>query len=362
MDSILRPCGVQEFDRRRRNLALDFISMAPAEKAAWLTALGERQYRLQQIEEWVFKQGVLDYAQMSNLPKSLRDSLLAQSVPVLAAKVVAEKADGGTTKLLIELFDTQVVEAVIMRYRHGLTLCVSTQVGCKMGCLFCATAKGGFARNLTRHEMLSQLLLANAHLRAKGERITHLVLMGMGEPLDNYDESLAFIRIAVSSLCSISARRITVSTCGLVPAIERLAAEGLPLTLTVSLNAATDELRQSLMPVAQTYPVNVVLAAMHRYAEATKRRVTIEYVLIKGVNDQERHARDLVAKIRGGNFHVNLIPYNAVSNSALESPLPASVRRFQEILVREGIVVTVRRGLGSRVGGACGQLRGKLQK
>lgn len=343
-------------------MALDFISMAPAEKAAWLTALGERQYRLQQIEEWVFKQGVLEYAQMSNLPKSLRDSLLAQSVPVLAAKVVAEKADGGTTKLLIELFDTQVVEAVIMRYRHGLTLCVSTQVGCKMGCLFCATAKGGFARNLTRYEMLSQLLLANAHLRAKGERITHLVLMGMGEPLDNYDETLAFIRIAVSSLCSISARRITVSTCGLVPAIERLAAEGLPLTLTVSLNAATDELRQSLMPVAQTYPVNVVLAAMHRYAEATKRRVTIEYVLIKGVNDQERHARDLVAKIRGGNFHVNLIPYNAVPNSALESPLPASVRRFQEILVREGIVVTVRRGLGSRVGGACGQLRGKLQK
>jgi 23S rRNA (adenine2503-C2)-methyltransferase len=336
--------------------------MTPGEKAAWLTSLGEQKYRLQQIEEWIFKQGVLEYAQMSNLPKSLRDLLLSQSIPVLSAKVIAAQADGDATKLLVELSDTQVVEAVIMRYRHGLTLCVSTQAGCKMGCLFCATAKGGFARNLTRYEMLSQWLLANAHLRPKGERITHIVLMGMGEPLDNYDESVGFIRMAVGPLCSISARRITVSTCGLVPAIERLATEGLPLTLTVSLNAADDELRQSLMPVARVYPVNVVLAALHRYAEATKRRVTIEYVLIKGVNDRERHARELVAKIRGGNFHVNLIPFNPVANSALESPLPASVRSFQEILAHEDIAVTVRRGLGSLVGGACGQLRGKLQK
>lgn len=342
-------------------MALEFIAMAPTERVAWLQSFGEQKYSLQQIEEWIFKQSVLDYESMSNLPKSLRDSLAAQNVPVLSAKVIAESRDDGATKQAIELNDGQVVEAVIMRYRHGLTLCVSTQAGCKMGCLFCATAKVGFARNLTRYEMLSQLLLANATLRAKGERITHIVLMGMGEPLDNYDESLAFIRMAVP-WCSISARRITVSTCGLVPAIERLAAEGLPLTLTVSLNAADDQLRQSLMPAAQVYPVNVVLAAMHSYAAATKRRVTIEYVLIREVNDRERHARELVAKIRGGNFHVNLIPYNPVHNSALLPPLPASVRRFQEILAREDIAVTIRRGLGAAVGGACGQLGGRVQK
>ncbi|MBT9133321.1 MAG: putative dual-specificity RNA methyltransferase RlmN [Firmicutes bacterium] len=343
-------------------MVLDFITLAHEERSAWIASLGEQKYRVQQIEEWIFKQGVLDYTQMANLPKSLRDTLAQQSVPVLSAKVVAARTDGGATKLAVELVDTQVVEAVIMRYRHGLTLCVSTQAGCKMGCAFCATAKGGFARNLSRHEMLAQLLLANAHLRAKGERVTHIVLMGMGEPLDNYEESLAFIRIAVGPLCSISARRISVSTCGLVPGIERLAGEGLPLTLTVSLNAADDELRQSLMPVAKAYPVNVVLAAMHRYAEVTKRRVTIEYVLIKGVNDRERHARELVQKIKGGNFHVNLIPYNPVANSSFESPLPASVRMFKEVLSSEGIAVTVRRGLGTSVQGACGQLRGNLQE
>lgn len=342
-------------------MGLDFIALSQEERYRLMASLGEQKYRVQQIEEWIFKHAVLDYTQMANLPKSLRDSLAEQNIPVLAAKVVAENVDGGVTKLAVELADTQVVEAVIMRYRHGLTLCVSTQAGCKMGCAFCATAKGGFARNLTRYEMLRQLLLANSRLSTGGERVTRIVLMGMGEPLDNYEETVAFIRLAVG-LCSISARRITVSTCGLVPGIERLAAEGLPLTLSVSLNAADDELRQSLMPVAQVYRVNTVLAAMHMYAESTKRRVTVEYVLIRGVNDREKHARELVAKIKGGNFHVNLIPYNPVANSSLEAPLPASVRVFQEILTHAGIAVTVRRGLGTKVQGACGQLRGNLQE
>jgi len=343
-------------------LAVDFISLTPEERSAWILSLGQQKYRLQQIEEWVFGHGVLDYMQMANLPQSLRDKLAQSNIPVLSAKIVAESTDGGTTKLAVELIDTQVVEVVLMRYRHGLTLCVSTQAGCKMGCVFCATAKSGFVRNLTRQEMLSQLLLANSHLRAKGERVTHIVLMGMGEPLDNYEESLAFIRMAVGPLCSISARRIAVSTCGLVPGIERLANEGLPVTLTVSLNAADDELRRSLMPVAQVYPVNVVLAAMHKYAEKTKRRVTIEYVLIKGVNDRAKHAQELAQKIKGSNFHVNLIPFNAVVNSGFEPPLPAAVRMFLEVLSGEGIGATIRRGLGGKVQGACGQLRGTLRK
>lgn len=343
-------------------MVLEFIAMSREERCAWMKSLGEPSFRVQQIEEWVFGQGVLAYDDMTNLPKSLRDSLASQEVPVMRAHVVAEKPSGGTTKLAIELSDGQVVEAVLMKYRYGLTLCVSTQAGCKMGCVFCATAQGGFVRNLTRHEMLAQLLLANASRRLTGERVTRIVLMGMGEPLDNYEESIAFVRIAVGPQCSISARRITVSTSGLVPQIERLAIEGLPLTLCVSLPAADDELRQSLMPLARIYPVNMVLAAMHAYARETKRRVTIEYVLIKDVNDRERHAVALAQKIRGGDFHVNLIPLNPIAESTLEPPLHSSVRKFQTVLMREGIDVTVRRELGTKVHGACGQLRGSLRK
>lgn len=335
--------------------------MTSEERLSWLKSLGQPQFRVKQIEEWVYGRSVVDYEEMTNLPKHLREQLSSSGLPVIAAKVTAEVRSRGATKLLVELHDGNSIEAVLMEYHHGMTLCVSSQVGCKMGCTFCATAQSGFRRNLTRAEMLSQLLLANSALLDSAQRVTHIVLMGMGEPLDNYEETLGFVRMAVGPLFGISARRITVSTCGLVPEIERLAHEGLPLTLSVSMHAPNDELRESLMPMGRAYTVNKLLEAMHFYAQRTGRRVTIEYTLIKGVNDRDKHAEELVQKIKGGDFHVNLIPVNPVAGSTLERPSLPRIRKFQQILTAAGVNATIRRELGSDVFGSCGQLRGSLR-
>lgn len=342
-------------------MAIDFISMSGDERLSWLKSLGQPQFRVKQIEEWVYGRSVISYDEMTNLPKDLRELLTASGIPVVAASIITQQRSNGATKLAVELCDGNVIESVLMQYHHGLTLCVSSQVGCKMGCSFCATAQGGFRRNLTGAEMIAQLLLANSHMRDCGQKVTHVVLMGMGEPLDNYEETLGFVRSAISPLFGLSARRITVSTCGLVPEIERLAHEGLPLTLSVSLHAPNDELRERLMPVGRAYSINKLLEAMHFYAHKTGRRVTIEYTLIKGVNDRDKHAEELVQKIKGGDFHVNLIPVNPVAGSTIERPSLPRVRKFQQVLAAAGINTTIRRELGTDVFGSCGQLRGSLR-
>jgi len=335
--------------------------MTPEMRASWLEALGQPKFRLKQIEEWVFTHGVLSYLEMANLPKSLREDLESSGVPITFSRVVAQEQNKAATKMVILLSDGQVVEAVILYYRHGVSLCVSSQVGCKMACSFCATGASGFRRNLSRSEMVSQLLLANSLLREKGEKISHIVMMGMGEPLDNYDETVGFVRLACSPLFGISPRRITISTCGMVPEIERLAHEDLPVNLSVSLHAPNDELRSMLMPLGKSFTVNKILAAMHHYSESTGRRVTIEYTLIKGVNDRERDAEELVKKIKGSKFHVNLIPVNPFLGSTIERPSFARIRKFQEILAAADIATTVRRELGSDISAACGQLGGSIR-
>lgn len=338
----------------------DFISMTPDERMVWLEGLGQPKFRLKQIEEWVFTHATTAFSEMANLPKSLREDLEASGVPVVAPRIVAEHKATAATKLALLLADGQVTETVLMHYRHGVSLCVSSQVGCKMACTFCATGASGFRRHLTKNEMVAQLILANNRLRENNEKISHIVMMGMGEPLDNYEETLAFIRTACGPLFGISPRRVTVSTCGLVPQIERLAQEDLPLNLSVSLHAPNDELRATLMPTAKTYAINKILAAMHYYAETTGRRVSIEYTLIKGVNDRERDAVELVSKIKGGKFHVNLIPVNPFLGSSLERPSLPRTKKFQQILVDAGITATIRRELGSEISAACGQLKGSI--
>lgn len=341
-------------------MAVDFLSMTNEERIAFITSLGQPKFRVKQVEEWMFGRAVLDYNEMTNLPFSLRERLYDSAVPVVAPQIREQHVSAASLKFAVELADAQVVEAVIMFYHHGASLCVSTQVGCKMACGFCASGQGGYKRNLKATEIMAQLLLANSILRNREQKITHIVLMGMGEPLDNYEESIAFLRMASAPMIGISPRRMTVSTCGLVPQIERLALEGLPVTLSVSLHAPNDEIRSRLMPVASRYPINHLLASMHLYQQKTGRRVTIEYTLIKGVNDSDKHAAELTSKIKGSDFHVNLIPVNPVEGTPWERPALPRIKRFQAVLTAAGLKATIRRELGSEISGSCGQLRRTL--
>ena len=341
-------------------MAVDFLSMSSEERADFVKSLGQPQFRVKQIEEWLYSRGVLDYNEMTNLPKSLREQLVEANIPPVASSLKAQQSSPSAIKFAVELADSQIVEAVIMFYHHGVTLCVSSQVGCKMACGFCASGQGGYKRNLSSYEMTAQLIHANNLLRERDQKVTHIVMMGMGEPLDNYEETIAFIRTVASPRIGISPRRITVSTCGLVPQIERLALEGLPVTLSVSLHAPNDTIREQLMPVSKRYTFNQVLASMHLYQQKSGRRVTIEYTLIKGVNDSEKHAIELTTKIRGSDFHVNLIPVNPVEGMSWERPTLPRVRRFQAVLTAAGLNATIRREIGAGIGGSCGQLRRSL--
>ncbi|KAF0197984.1 MAG: 23S rRNA (adenine2503-C2)-methyltransferase [Bacillota bacterium] len=341
-------------------MAVDFLSMSSEERANFIKALCQPQFRVKQIEEWLFSRAVLDYNQMTNLPLSLREQLVETKIPLVASSLRDQQSSPSAVKFVVELADLQLVEAVIMFYHHGVTLCVSSQVGCKMACGFCASGQGGYKRNLSSHEMTAQLILANNLLSERDQKVTHIVMMGMGEPLDNYEATIGFLRTVASPHFGISPRRITVSTCGLVPQIERLALEGLPVTLSVSLHAPNDTIREQLMPVSKRYAFNQVLAAMHLYQQRSGRRVTIEYTLIKGVNDSEKNATELATKIRGGDFHVNLIPVNPVEGMPWERPTLPRVRRFQAVLVAAGINATIRREIGVGISGSCGQLRRSL--
>ena len=336
----------------------DLKSMTPEELSAWCVSKGQPAFRGKQLFRW-FARGAASVEEMTDVPKNLR-ALIAEeealTPPVVERKQVSKQ--DGTIKYLWRLSDGNCIETVLMRYRHGNSVCISSQVGCAMGCVFCASTVGGRVRNLTAAELLDQVIFTQ---KDSGAPISNIVLMGIGEPLDNYDNVRRFLKLVNHpDGVNIGMRHISLSTCGLVPGIERLAEEDLQLTLSVSLHAPDDETRQKLMPVDRAYGVDELFAACRRYFEKTGRRVSYEYALIDGVNDTPRHADLLGDRLAGTVAHVNLIPLNHVE----ESPLKPSthVAAFQKRLEKRGITATVRRRLGSDIDASCGQLRRKALK
>ncbi len=325
-----------------------------------LKELGQPAFRAGQIFTWLHK-GVRSYEEMTNLPKNLRE-ILAEKYPICPPTVVRkqESSRDGTIKYLWELSDGNCVETVLMRYRYGNTVCISTEVGCPMGCAFCASTLGGLVRRLEPFEMLDQVLFTQVD---SGLPVSHIVLMGIGEPLDNFDNVMRFLELVNSPEgMNISMRHISLSTCGLVPRIDQLAKRKLQLTLSVSLHAPNDQVRGTIMPVNRAYPMDELLAACRRYYDATSRRISFEYAMINGVNDRESDAQELLRRLKGLPAHFNLIPLNHVEESPLKPSTKAAVARFQQILEDGGIPTTVRRTLGGDIDASCGQLRRKYNR
>ena len=330
------------------------------ELQALFKELGEPAFRAKQVYQWLHK-GVRTYDEMTNVSQALRQKL-AQNYPIQAPAVVRkqESQRDGTIKYLWQLSDGNCVETVLMRYHYGNTVCISTEVGCAMGCAFCASTLGGLVRRLEPHEMLDQVLFTQID---SGLPVSHIVLMGIGEPLDNYDNVRRFLELVNSPEgMNISMRHISLSTCGLVPKIDRLAQEKLQLSLAISLHGPNDAIRDRIMPVNKAYPIEELLAACRRYYDATSRRIHFEYAMIDGVNDREEHARELLRRLKGLPAHINLIPLNHVEESPLKPSSRQAVARFQQILNDGGLTATVRRTLGGDIDASCGQLRRKYTK
>ncbi len=332
--------------------------MTLEELTAFLSSLDLPAFRARQVWQWLQQKGVADFASMTNLSKPLRDRL--DGACYIAGCEIEKRSVSAldpTVKYLFRLHDGELIESVLMQYKYGYSLCVSTQVGCRMNCAFCATGKGGFIRNLTAGEILGQI---HAAQRAENIRVSHLVLMGMGEPFDNYDNVLRFLKLVnEEDGLHIGMRNISLSTCGVVPGIEKLERENLQLTLSVSLHAPNDQIRSSIMPINRKYPVGELMRACRHYAEATSRRISYEYAMLGGVNDSDDCARELAALLKGTLSHINLIPANDVTESGLRSSSPERIKAFADILQREGRTVTVRRSLGGDIDASCGQLRSK---
>ena len=337
---------------------IDIKSMTPEELAAWLKELGEPAFRAGQVFQWLYR-GVTSFEEMTNLPKALRQKL--EETALLAPPTVARKqesAQDGTIKYLWRLADGNCVESVLMRYQHGNTVCISCQVGCRMGCAFCASTVAGKVRDLSPAEMLDQVLFTQID---SGAPVSNIVLMGIGEPLDNFDTVLRFLTLVNHpGGLNIGMRHISLSTCGLVEQIDKLARHELQLTLSVSLHAPDDETRSRIMPVNRSVGVEKLLETCRRYFEKTGRRISYEYAMIDGVNDADWQADLLAKRLRGAPAHVNLIPLNEVE----ESPLKPSrrVAAFQKRLEGHGVTVTVRRKLGGDIDASCGQLRRKAME
>lgn len=333
----------------------DIKSMNMEELKALMAALGDKPFRAKQIYSWLHEQLVTSYDEMTNIPKSLKEKL--KDYPITALEMVdvqISKIDG-TRKYLFRLSDGNVIESVLMRYKHGNSVCISSQVGCRMGCRFCASTIGGLTRCLTASEMLDQIYRIQV---LSGERVSNVVVMGTGEPLDNYENLLRFIHILTEEGgLHISQRNLTVSTCGLVPKMYELAKEKLQMTLALSLHAPNDEKRQELMPIARKYTMDEVLDACRNYFAETGRRITFEYSLVAGVNDSDQDARELSGKIGDINCHVNLIPVNPIKERSFQRSTRQAVENFKIKLEKCGINGTIRREMGSDIDGACGQLR-----
>lgn len=323
-----------------------------------ILSIGLPKFRTGQIYSWLHKKGVDSFDEMTNLSKDLREKLKQNYfIPSVEIEDKYVSKIDSTVKYLFRLYDGEYVEAVIMKYKYGYTICISSQVGCKMGCKFCASTLAGFKRNLLPSEMESQLHTAQKDLNI---RISHIVLMGIGEPLDNYDNVIKFIRTVNNDKgLNISMRDITLSTCGVVPKMYDLANENIPITLTLSLHAPNDKLRSSMMPVNDKWGVDEAINACKNYAEVTGRRVSFEYTLINGVNDTTECAHELADKLKGMLCHVNLIPVNDVEERGNVRSTDKSIKNFCETLYSLGINATIRRTLGSDINASCGQLRRK---
>lgn len=325
----------------------------------FLLELGEKPFHAKQIYSWLHK-GVTSFDEMTDISKELRKKLSEKSYishPKVLDKLVSRD---GTIKILWELSDKETIESVIMNYKHGNSICISTQVGCMMGCKFCASTIGGKVRNLTPGEILDEIIFAQVYT---GKKISNIVLMGIGEPLDNYDNVIKFLKnVGDPRGINIGYRHISLSTCGIVPGINKLSTEGFPITLSISLHASDDETRSSIMPVNKAYNISELINACKSYIEKTGRRISFEYAMIAGVNDSPEIAEKLARLLKGMLCHVNLIPVNDVKESNLLRSSEKAIYKFKDMLTKRGLNVTVRRELGSDISASCGQLRRKNQK
>ena len=328
------------------------------ELESFLDKLGEKKYKAKQLAKWIYNKGVTDFEEMTDLSKDLRRKLseVAYIGKLKLTRKQVSKIDQ-TEKFLLELFDDKRIETVLMREKNRVTVCISTQVGCALNCIFCATGKSGFERNLSAGEIVDQIIAVKGYLK-EDEKITNIVIMGMGEPLLNYENTVKAIRIIQSELgLSISAKRITLSTSGIAPEIYKLADERLKIKLALSLNAPDDELRRKLMPITKKYPLSEVLEALKYYAKKNDIRITFEYVLIKDVNDSEEQALKLAKLIRGIPCKINLIPYNPIKECPYKKPDEETLMKFRDILYPRAPAVTLRRSKGEDIQAACGQLK-----
>ncbi len=334
---------------------VDLKSMTMEEICEYMKSEGYPSFRGKQIYEWISK-GVSSFEQMTNVPKNIIE-LLSEKCTLSCAKIVRKlisKIDG-TVKYLLEMEDGERVETVFMRYKHGNTVCVSTQVGCRMGCKFCASTIGGLVRGLKPSEILEQILICERDL---GEKVSNVVLMGIGEPLDNYDNVLKFLKLVNDEKgVGIGMRHISLSTCGLVDMIDKLREERLGITLSVSLHAPSDEIRKQIMPISNKWGIDELLESCKKYTQVTSRRISYEYAMISGVNDTEECAKLLAKRLKGTLAHVNLIPVNSVTETGFKKSSGETIKKFCDILEKNGVAATVRRKLGSDINASCGQLR-----
>ena len=334
----------------------DIKSLNYDELVTYMAGLGEKKFRASQLYQWMHEKLADSFDECTNLSNALRQKLKETSeyVCLEPVRVQHSKLDG-TEKYLFRLSDGNYVESVLMKYHHGNSVCISSQVGCKMGCRFCASTLNGCVRNLEPSEMLDQIYRIQS---LTGERVSNIVIMGSGEPMDNYDNVVKFLGLINSDKgLNISQRNITVSTCGLVPRIKQLAELKLQITLAISLHAPNDELRKTMMPIAYTYSIEQLMDACRYYLSQTARRISFEYSLVKGVNDSPECARQLIKLVHGMNCHINLIPVNPIKERDYEQSEKNSIHNFKEILEKAGVNVTIRREMGRDIDGACGQLR-----
>ena len=335
---------------------IDIKSLTKVQLQEEMAKLGEKSFRANQIYDWMHKQLVRDFDAMTNVSKDLRKKL-QEHFHFVSLKIVEvqESSVDGTRKYLFALADGNVVESVLMRYKHGNSVCISSQVGCRMGCTFCASTIGGLTRNLTSSEMLDQIYAIS---KDTGERVSNVVVMGTGEPMDNYDNLVNFIRILTNEDgLHISQRNITVSTCGIVPMMRKLADEKFQITLALSLHATTDEKRRKLMPIANQYSIEELMTVCKEYFEKTGRRITFEYSMVSKVNDTLEDANELIMLAKSLNCHINLIPINPIVERDFKQPDLSYVQSFKNKLEKNKINVTIRREMGRDIDGACGQLR-----
>ncbi|SOC35429.1 23S rRNA (adenine(2503)-C(2))-methyltransferase RlmN [Ureibacillus acetophenoni] len=351
---------VRREKKEKPQLKESIYSLRLDELKDWLEANGEKAFRATQIYEWLYEKRVKSFEEMSNLSKSLRDKLTASFAVTTLSTIISQESKDGTIKFLFQLQDGYSIETVLMRHEYGNSICVTTQVGCRIGCTFCASTLGGLKRHLLAGEIVEQVVKVQQKLDEVGERVSHIVIMGIGEPFDNYDAMMNFLKVINHDKgLNIGARHITVSTSGIIPKIYQFADEQLQINFALSLHAPNQELRQKLMPIARAYKLDKLIEAIKYYTEKTGRRVSFEYGLFGGENDSVEHAEELSKLIKGIKCHVNLIPVNYVPERNYVRTPREKIFAFEKTLKKNGINVTIRREQGSDIDAACGQLRAK---